>query len=205
MYNACDSIPTLFDEGFDGVIPVSGNAEVKNCVMCSASRPIVIGGHATGSTDPRCLIDNVHIHDCRIVETPKRIFGCSADRELRWSGHMRILSQSEQIVRNVCFSDIDIDYTKGCISKPVHIEVRGSGDASYTESRGYRIENVTFRNVRIIGHTEERLPTVIKSRADDGDGCGIEGVTFDNFTINGIHIEPTEMMIEGPVNGLAII
>jgi hypothetical protein len=118
---------------------------------------------------------------------------------------MRILSQSEQIVRNVCFSDIDIDYTKGCISKPVHIEVRGFGDASYTESRGYRIENVTFRNVRIIGHTEERLPTVIKSRADDGDGCGIEGVTFDNFTINGIHIEPTEMMIEGPVNGLAII
>ena len=61
MYNACDSIPTLFDEGFEDVVPVSGNAEVKNCVMCSASRPIVIGGHATGQTEPRCLIEPYYI------------------------------------------------------------------------------------------------------------------------------------------------
>ena len=207
MYNACDSIPTLFDEGFDSVIPISGNAEVKNCVMCSASRPIVIGGHATGETDPRCVIENVHIHDCYIVETPKRIFGCPRERELIWSGHMRLLSQSEQIVRNVCFSDIKIDYTKGCISKPVHIEVRGNKNASYTESKGYRIENVTFRNIEVRGHTEERLPIVIRSRESSGenDNCGIDGVLFDNFTINSNHIEPQEMIIEGPVNKLAII
>ena len=119
---------------------------------------------------------------------------------------MRLLSQSEQIVRNICFSDIKIDYTKGCISKPVHIEVRGDKNASYTESRGYRIENVIFRNVEICGHTEERLPIVIKSRdaLDADDNCGIEGVTFDNFTINGNHIEPPEMIIEGPVDKLAI-
>lgn len=207
MYNSCDSIPTLFDEGFNDVIAVSGNAEVKNCIMCSASRPIVIGGHATGETEPRCLIENVHIHDCYIVETPKRIFGCSRERELIWSGHLRILSQSEQIVRNLCFSDIKIDYTKGCISKPVHIEVRGNNNASYTESKGYRIENIVFRNIEVRGHTEERLPIVIRSREaiTDGDACGIEGVYFENFTINGKHIEPAEMIIEGPVNGLAII
>ncbi len=207
MYNAKDSIPTLFDEGYDGVIAVSGNAEVKNCVMCSASRPIVIGGHATGETDPRCLIENVYIHNCYIVETPKRIFGCPRERELIWSGHLRLLSQSEQLVRNICFSDIKIDYTKGCISKPVHIEVRGDKNASYTESRGYRIENVTFRNIEVRGHTEERLPIVIKCReqADSFDNCAVDGITFDNFTINGNHIEPQEMIIEGNVNKLSIL
>ena len=206
MYNACDSIPTLFDEGYESVVAVSGNAEVKNCVMCSASRPIVIGGHATGETNPRSLIENINIHDCYIVETPKRIFGCPRERELIWSGHLRLLSQSEQIVRNICFSDIKIDYTKGCISKPVHIEVRDDKNASYTESRGYRIENITFRNIEICGHTDERLPIVIKSRKaiDGDDDCGIEGVSFDNFTINGVPVEPTEMIIEGPVDKLAI-
>ena len=207
MYNSCDSIPTLFDEGFDDVIAISGNAEVKNCIMCSASRPIVIGGHATGETDPRCLIENIHIHDCYIVETPKRIFGCPRERELIWSGHLRLLSQSEQILRNICFSDIRIDYTKGCISKPVHIEVRGDQNASYTESKGYRIENITFKNIEVRGHTQERLPIVIRSRAalDENDGCGIDRVTFDNFTISGEHIEPSEMIVEGPVNRLSIL
>lgn len=206
VYNACDSIPTLFDEGFDGVVAVSSDIEVKNCVMCSASRPIVIGGHATGETDPRCLIENIRIHDCHIVDTPKRIFGCPRERELIWSGHLRLLSQSEQIVRNICFSDMKIDYTKGCISKPVHIEVRGNKNASYTESKGYRIENITFRNVEVGGHTEERLPIVIRSREPlcDGDDCGIDGVLFDNFTINGRHIEPDEMIVEGPVSALEI-
>ncbi|MBQ7293335.1 MAG: hypothetical protein IJW79_06310 [Clostridia bacterium] len=207
MYNACDSIPTLFDAGFEEVVAVSGNAEVKNCVMCSASRPIVIGGHATGETNPRCVIENIHIHDCYIVETPKRIFGCPRERELIWSGHLRLLSQSEQAVRNICFSDLKIDYTKGCISKPVHIEVRDAKNASYTESQGYRIENITFRNIEVCGHTEERLPIIIKSREPDGaaDCCGIDRVAFDNFTINGKHIEPTEMIVEGPVNNLSIV
>lgn len=207
MYNACDSIPTLFDEGFEDVVPVSGNAEVKNCVMCSASRPIVIGGHATGQTEPRCLIENVSIHDCYIVETPKRIFGCPRERELIWSGHLRILSQSEQVVRGLSFSDIRIDYTKGCISKPVHIEVRGDSNASYTESRGYRIEDITFKNIEVRGHTEERLPIVIRSRepSDESDTCGIEGVTFDNFTVGGKSVELCEMIVEGKVDSLSVL
>ena len=207
LYNACDSIPTLFDEGYDGVVAVSANAEVRNCVMCSASRPIVIGGHATGEKNPRCLIENVNIHDCHIVETPKRIFGCPRERELKWSGHMRILSQSEQIVRNISFENIKIDYTKGCISKPVHIEVRSNQNTSYSESQGYRIDNISFKNIEVMGHTEERLPIIISSREplSDEDDCGINGVTFDNFTINGSSLEPEEMQVSGPVNNLSII
>ncbi len=199
MYNACDSIPTLFDEGYDNVTAVCRNVEVKNCLMCSASRPVVLGGHATGSTDPRCLIENIQIHDCYIMETPKRIFGCSREREMRWSGHLRILSQSEQIVRNICFSDIRIDNTRGCISKPIHIEVRGNANASYTESQGYRIENITFRNITVGGHTEECLPIVICCRQprDESDNCGISGITFDNVTFGGKPVDLLDIHTEG--------
>ena len=199
MYNACDSIPTLFDEGYDGVVPVCRDVEVKNCLMCSASRPVVLGGHATGATDPRCLIENIHIHDCYIMETPKRIFGCSREREAYWSGHLRLLSQSEQLVRNICFSDLRIDYSRGCISKPIHVEVRGDANASYTESQGYRIENVTFRNIRIEGYPEERLPVMILCRepGDETDRCGIDGVTLENVTVLGVPLSKDEIVTKG--------
>ncbi len=206
MYNACDSIPTLFDEGYENVRAVCRNVEVKNCVMCSASRPVVLGGHATGATDPRCLIENIHIHDCYIIETPKRIFVSSRERELYWSGHLRLLSQSEQLVRNICFSDIRMDITRGCISKPIHIEVRGNKNASYTESQGYRLENITFRNIAVAGHTEACLPIVIKCREaiDEKDGCGVFGVRFDNVTVNGKPVCTEEMILEGRVEDLSV-
>jgi hypothetical protein len=199
MYNACDSIPSLFDFGYDNVIPVCRDVEVRNCLMCSASRPVVLGGHATGSTDPRCLIEDIRIHHCHILETPKRIFGCSRERELYWSGHLRILSQSEQLVRNLEFSDIRIDITRGCISKPIHIEVRDNKNASYTEGQGYRIENITFRNIRVEGHTEDCLPTSILCRepASPEDNCGISGITLQNVTMGSKTLTPSDCIIKG--------
>lgn len=206
MYNACDSIPALFDEGYEPVVPVCRDVEVKNCLMCSASRPVVLGGHATGATDPRCIVENIHIHDCYIMETPKRLFVGTAEREMRWSGHLRILSQSEQLVRNLLFENIRIDYTHGCISKPFHIEVRGNMEASYTESQGYRIENITFRNIEIGGHTEDRLPIFIASREaqDDADLCGISVVAFENVTINNAPLDAAEMIVSGPVESIRV-
>ena len=47
---------------------------------------------------------------------------------------------------------------------------------------------------------------VIRSRASDGEGdaCGISGVAFDNFTINGKRVGRDEMVVEGPVTDLRI-
>lgn len=200
MYNSCDSIPTLFDDGYDDVKPVCRAVEVKNCVMSSNARPIVLGGHATGSTNPRCVIEDIHIHDCRIIETPYRAF-CNNpdDYSMYWSGFMRILSQSEQIVRGICFENMVIEVTRGSNSKPVHIEVRGSQNASYTENSGYRIENIMFRNIQIKGSTERLIPSVIRCRAavDENDNCGICGVTFDNLTTDGRKIGSEQIVIEG--------
>ena len=126
---------------------------------------------------------------------------------MRWSGHLRILSQSEQIVRKLTFENIRIDYTNGCISKPVHIEVRGNKNASYTESRGYRIEDITFRNITAGGYTDNLLPILIESRerTDENDDCGISGIVFDNFTVGGKSVDVAEMKISGPVEPITVL
>lgn len=207
MYNSCDSIPTLFDDGYDAVKAVCRSVEVKNCIMSSNARPVVLGGHATGSTMPRCVIEDIHIHDCRIIETPYRAY-CDnpTDYSLYWSGFMRLLSQSEQLVRNICFENIIIEVTKGSNSKPVHIEVRGSQNASYTENKGYRIENISFRNIEIKGHTEKLVPSVIRCREkiDENDSCGISGVVFDGFIIGGRSITKDMIVTEGNCRDISI-
>ncbi len=198
MYNACDSIPTLFDDGYEDVKAVCMDVEVKNCIMSSNARPVVLGGHATGCINPRGIIENIYIHDCRIIETPYRIYGNTREYSLYWSGFLRLLSQSEQIVRNIRFEDIRIHVTKGHNGKPIHIEVRGE-NASYTECRGYRIENITFKNITIDGHTEQLLPALISCRDGESeeDNCGISDVTFENVMIGRRKLAKDDIMIKG--------
>ena len=199
MYNSCDSIPTLFDDGYEDVKAVCRNVEVKNCIMSSNARPVVLGGHATGSTNPRCIIENIHIHDCEIMETPYRIFGNTKEYSMYWSGFLRLLSQSEQIVRNITFENIVVNVTKGHNGKPVHIEVRGSQNASYTENMGYKIENIKFKNIAVKNHTEKLLPSLIRCRnkISDTDDCSVSGIVFDNVTIDGKKLKREQIMMEG--------
>ena len=201
MYNACDSIPTLFDEGYNDVKAVCRNVEVKNCIMSSNARPVVLGGHATGCKNPRCIIEDIYMHDCEIIYTPYRIFGNTEEYSMYWSGFLRLLSQIEQIVRNIRFENITVDVTKGHNGKPVHIEVRGSKDASYTENQGYRIGNILFKDITITENSDKLLPALIQCREclNKDDNCGISGIIFDNVTIGGKLINPKQVLLEGNV------
>ena len=199
MYNSCDSIPTLFDDGYEDVKAICANVEVKNCIMSSNARPVVLGGHATGGVKPRSIIENVYLHDCRIIETPYRIYGNTKEYSMYWSGFLRLLSQSEQLVRNITFENVTVGVTKGHNGKPIHIEVRGGSNASYTENRGYRIEGITFKNIIIGGNTEQLLPTLISCRdlESDDDNCGISNVTFENVTIGRKHLREEGVLLKG--------
>ena len=206
MYNSCDSIPTLFDEGYDDVKAVCRNVEVKNCIMSSNARPVVLGGHATGCKEPRCIIEDVHIHDCEVVGTPYRIFGNTEEYAMYWSGFMRILSQSEQIVRRICFENITVDVTKGHNGKIFHIEVRGQREASYTESKGFMIEDLQFNNINILGSTEKMVPSVVRCRqpVDENDNPMIRNVVFNRVNCKDMGFNKDRIIIEGPVNNLTI-
>lgn len=206
MYNACDSIPTLFDEGYENAVAVCRDVEFRNCILTTNCRPFVFGGHATGDTDPRCLIENIYVHDVEIIDTPVWL-NCNNERfSYYWTSVIRILSQSQQLVRNLRFENITVDVTKGYYGKIFHLHVRSDEEASYTESRGYRIENILFKNIAIRGNIENLYPSIIKciEKENVEDEPCISDVTFDGVTLGDRLISYDDMRIEGNVSGVEI-
>ena len=202
MYNSCDSIPWLNDEGFSDVLPVCRDVEVRDCTIFTNCRPVVLGGHATGATEPRCLIERVNIHDCSIIETPVKLFIATERFAYFWSSVFRILSQSEQIVRDINFENITVEVTEGYGGKIFHLHVRSNEETSYTESRGFCIEDITFKNIEILGSTDALYPSVIKCREKDADEAQspyIKGVRFENVTVGGKPLTEELFRIEGTV------
>lgn len=214
MYNSCDSILWFGNTDYLLTFPLTPNGlcenvEVKNCIMASNARPFVLGGHATGEKNPRCEIRNIYIHDCEIIDTPYRIFGNTREYAMYWSGLMRILSQSEQLVSNITFENMVFDVTKGHNGKAVHIEVRNNSAASYTESNGFRIENIAFKNISVKGSTEDMIESLIKCSTENGKpeiskDYGICGVEFENVIINNQKLNSGNIIMSGNVNEVKI-
>lgn len=202
MYDSCDSIPWLGDEKYKNPSGVCENVEVKNCIMASNARPFVLGGHATGKKTPRCIIRDLYIHHCEITETPYRIFGNTKEYAMYWSGLMRILSQSEQLVQNIIFEDMIFNVSKGHNGKAVHIEVRAKSAASYTEVQGYRIENISFKNIMINGSTSNMIESLIKCGVEDSPRSGISNIRFENFKISDKEIAPDDILKIGNVSNI---
>lgn len=207
MYNSCDSIPTLFDEGYEVREAVCRNVEFKNCIISTVCRPFVFGGHATGETEPRCLIENLHIHDVDIIETPVHLYGYDEKFSFYWTAVMRVLSQSEQVVRNIVFENINVNISKGYNGKLFHLHVRGSKEASYTESRGYAIESITFRNIKFTGDVSALYPSVIMCRESmgDSDEPHVSGVTFENITVCGVPLNYEDVRISGNCKNISFL
>ena len=201
MYNSCDSIPWLHDEGYEPVCAVCRDVDFGNCILMTNCRPFVLGGHATGATDPRCLIERLRVHDCQIIETTA-LLNPNEKFAFYWTSVFRILSQSEQVVRDLTFENITVDVTKHYCGKIFHLHVRDGKEASYTERRGFAIENVTFRNIRIRGNTEELYPSVLLCREAEEDECGekvphVSDVTFENVTVGDRPLSKQDFRIGG--------
>ena len=209
LYNSCDSIPWLYDEGYENVTAVCQNIDFGNCILFTNCRPFVFGGHATGAREPRCLIEQFRIHDCEIIETPA-LLNPNERFAFYWTSVFRILSQSEQIVRGLTFENIRVDVTSGYCGKVFHLHVRGGSEASYTECRGFAIEDITFRNIEIRNCVNDLYPSVIICRDAEVNETGdllphISNVTFENVTIGGRPICKTDFRVEGNVKNLNIL
>ena len=191
-YNSCDSIRFLWDDQeYITGMPTS-DLRLTNSTVWTTCRPFVFGGHGTGSLAPRDVIENILVEGCTIVGIANALHYDFTERNQRtrtfWSGIFRILSQSEQIVRNITFRNVDVEWSKGYDGQPIHIAVRDAKRTSYGEGRGYRIENIRFENISF-RHPNERImpiymraPTVEESSSAD---YGIFGVEFQNVTIGG--------------------
>ena len=199
-YNNCDSIRFLWDDAkYIKGLPTS-DLRLTNSVVWTNCRPFVFGGHATGATNPRCVMEDILVENCEIIGMANSLH-YEDDFTMKrynsrtfWSGMMRILSQSEQIVRNITFRNIDVEWTKGYNGQPIHIAVRDNSKTSYKESQGYRIENISFRHV-----DKGAMPIYMKAHADL-EGYGIYGVKFKNVTFDGKPYKAVGLTMVGNVN-----
>lgn len=196
VFTSCDSILYLDDGDCPDPVPVSEYIEISHCTLVTACRPFCIGGHATGATVPHDSVRRIYAHDCDLINY--RYYDVpDIPRVKKWSGFMRILSQSEQLISDIRFVNIRCRKRADYEGQPIHIEVRGGSDASYTEHGGYRIENVLFENVSFQAKTDIDLPSALYSTADGaaGDRC-IDGVVFRNVTFGGEPMTDGEDFLE---------
>ena len=204
-YNNCDSIRFLWDDDkYIKGLPTS-DFSLTNSVVWTNCRPFVFGGHATGAKEPRCVMENILVENCEIIGMANSLhyeddftFKRYNTRTF-WSGMMRILSQSEQIVRNITFRNIDVEWTKGYNGQPIHIAVRDNSKTSYKESQGYRIENIVFEDISFRNLNSVVLPIYMKAPCDV-EGYGIYGVKFKNVTFDGKPHTAVGLTLVGNVN-----
>ena len=204
-YNNCDSIRFLWDDDKYITGEPTSNLVLTNSVVWTNCRPFVFGGHATGAKEPRCVMENILVESCEIIGMVNSLhyeddftFKRYNTRTF-WSGMMRILSQSEQIVRNITFRNIDVEWTKGYNGQPIHIAVRDNSKTSYRESQGYRIENILFENISFRNVNNVVMPIYMKAPSDV-EGYGIYNVKFKNVTFDGKPYTHVGLTLVGNVN-----
>ena len=204
-YNNCDSIRFLWDDEKYMKGQPTSDLVLTNSVVWTNCRPFVFGGHATGATNPRCVMENILVENCEIIGMANSLH-YEDDFTLKryntrtfWSGMMRILSQSEQIVRNITFRNIDVEWTKGYNGQPIHIAVRDNSKTSYKESQGYRIENILFENISF-RHVDKSVMPIYMKAPSDLEGYGIYGVKFNNVTFDGKPYKAVGLTVIGNVN-----
>lgn len=204
-YNNCDSIRFLWDdEKYIKGLPTS-DLSLTNSVVWTNCRPFVFGGHATGAKEPRCVMENILVENCEIVGMANSLHYADGftfkfhQTRMFWSGMMRILSQSEQIVRNITFRNIDVEWTKDYNGQPIHIAVRDNSKTSYRESQGYRVENILFENISFRHLNDFVMPIYMKAPSDI-EGYGIYNIKFKNVTFDGKPHTAVGLTLVGNVN-----
>ncbi len=183
MYTSYDSIPFLTDEDYEPHAPFSQRYEISGCVLWTVCRPFVFGGHARGVKGLRDIVSDIHVTDIEITDVPYCLHSESSVKY--WSGYFRILSQSDALVKNIIFENVNAHLTDGYKNQPIHIEVRNDDDASYSERGGYRIENIAFKNINFYNSTQENtVPCFFKAPNGDSD-YAVDGIFLENVTLNG--------------------
>lgn len=186
VFTSQDDIDFLADADYKNPSKTSENIEISDCIMSTNCRAFMIGGHGTGDENPHNMIKNITAHNIEIIEVANNLFVDDKEHLRYWSGIFRILSQSGQYIENISFENINVNWTKGYNGKAFHIEIRSDETASYTEKKGYRIENVKFNNIAFLNCPENVQKSLISSAIDDDENAEIVNISFENVTYDNI-------------------
>lgn len=185
-YNNCDSIPWLWDEGMP-LRPMRRASLTRSLVGCNC-RAFVFGGHGfSGVRGEPNVLEEIEVSDCRVLGNvaPHDKPPPPEAYRRRWSGIFRILSQSDELVRNLRFHDIVVEWVPGYAGSAYHLCVRTKEQVSYKEKTGgWRIEDVSFEDIewRNIPPHDRRIEDVLAAPPDDGTGIGIRRIQFPEGT-----------------------
>lgn len=181
-YNNCDSIPWLWDEGFSPR-PMRC-VTLRDSLIASNCRAFVFGGHGISGTrgEPNVL-DGFEVSNCRVLGNVRPCDGSGEGLEHQkyWGGIFRILSQSDELVRDLRFHDIVVEWVPGYFGPAYHVCVRSKDQVSYQEKTGgWKIEALTFECIefRNVPPQEQHVPDIIAAPPDDGTGIGIHQVSL---------------------------
>lgn len=201
LFTSCDSILTLQDPPELTRKPRTANISLHDCLLWTNARVFMIGGHSTGAKDPHDVIENIRMYDCEVLGDASNVKGKPYNHRLYWSGIFRVLSQTEGLIKDIFFENITVNWTKGYTGKPFHIEVRGN-DASYTEKSGYRIENVSFKDIRFFDVPEDYVQSYIKSVEYDDPNYCVTDISFENVTLDGVPFDGESIIKKGRVENI---
>ena len=159
----------------------------RSLVGCNC-RAFVFGGHGfSGVRGEPNVLEEIEVSDCRVLGNvaPHDKPPPPEAYRRRWSGIFRILSQSDELVRNLRFHDIVVEWVPGYAGSAYHLCVRTKDQVSYKEKTGgWRIENVSFENIewRNVPPPGKRIEDILAAPPDDGTGIGIRRIRFPEGT-----------------------
>lgn len=149
---------------------------VENCILWSeVAHALSIGAEITKD------IEDVTFRNCDIIH----------DKGREWS--LRVYQSDKARVNNVRFENIRIEESKKFIS----LWIGESSNWSTDPERGH-ISNVTFKDITAQGN-----PLTVELTGYD-NAHKVEGVTFDNVTVNGSFLQWSQVTRNAYVSGISI-
>ena len=164
-YNNCDSIQWLWDEGF-APRPMR-RVRLARSLLASNCRAFVFGGHGiAGTRGGPNVLEDFEVSGCRVLGNVRPCDGSGDGMEHQkyWGGIFRILSQSDEWVRDIRFRNIVVEWVPGYFGSAYHICVRTKEQVSYGEKAGgWKIEDVSFSEIewRNVPPPDSHAPDVL--------------------------------------------
>lgn len=200
-YNNRDSIFWLWDSPEYCLTRRCRNLRCYDSMLITNCRTVVLGGHGTNNATDPDVMEDIEVAHCTLLEVKgKKV---KPQHALYWSGMLRILSQSRQLVRDLRFRDLDLEWGLNYVGQPMSLCVREAKNASYGEGVGYAIRKILFDDIRIVDAPDPLpLPPYFAAPFEGADGFGVHNVVFRNVTVNGKDIATFDRTVVGEVRDI---
>ena len=154
----------------------SKNYTITNCVLwADNAHAINIGSHGSGNATSPDVIENIKVKDIDILEV----------HSVNTTGAIRLHNGGENILKDMSFEDIRMEFTLGDAIR-LHF-------VKDNDTYGKLIQNITFKNISAKHALGEQSKIYVYGQDDNRI---IDGITFDNVTIEGVKVTESSGLVK---------